>query len=63
MKITGSRCKCGACGEYFNSVGAFDKHRRGKPTERYCDTSKLVKNNAGYWVTGLRDEAPQSQTN
>ena len=29
MKLTGRRCQCAACGEYFNSVGAFEKHRTG----------------------------------
>jgi hypothetical protein len=28
-KLTGERCRCSACGEYFNSVSVFDKHRIG----------------------------------
>lgn len=50
-----ARCKCGACGEYFNSVAAFDKHRIGEWTDRKCDVSKLEKNAQGYWVTKVRE--------
>lgn len=28
-KLSGRRCVCRGCGEYFNSVPAFDKHRVG----------------------------------
>lgn len=27
--LTGERCRCRACGEYFNSAKAFDRHRFG----------------------------------
>lgn len=55
MKLTGNRCQCTICDEYFNSIAAFDKHRYWiDKTRRGCDTSKLVKNAAGYWVTRLR---------
>jgi len=53
LKVTNSRCKCSGCGEFFNSTGAFDKHRKGKADARYCDTSGMVKNDGGYWVTAL----------
>jgi len=29
-KLSGNRNQCPTCGEYFNSVGAFDKHRTGE---------------------------------
>lgn len=45
-------CQCSACGEYFRSPAAFDAHRKGPATDRHCDASGLVKNAAGYWVTG-----------
>lgn len=32
MKLTGRRCQCRSCGEYFNSVPAFDRHRTGEYT-------------------------------
>jgi hypothetical protein len=28
-RLTGSRCRCASCGEYFNSVSIFDRHRVG----------------------------------
>ncbi len=36
--LSGARCKCTACGEYFNSDYAFSKHRVGRhsPMERRC---------------------------
>lgn len=50
-------CKCAACGEYFNSVYAFDTHRAGKPGSRSCLTpaEMTVKgmevSKRGYWVS------------
>ena len=57
MKLTGSRCQCRGCDEYFNSTFAFDKHRTGKPDSRACLTSNqmqdkgMVKNEAFFWVS------------
>lgn len=28
-RLTGCRCQCTACSEFFASPGAFDRHRRG----------------------------------
>jgi hypothetical protein len=28
-RLTGCRCQCAACGEYFGSERAFDRHRIG----------------------------------
>lgn len=58
MKRTATRNQCASCGEYFNSVGAFDKHRTGHfGVDRRCRTEDemlaagMCKNAAGYWVT------------
>ena len=54
VKLTGSRrCQCTACGEYFASVFAFDKHRRGPWSARRCDTSGMVLREDGLWVTKI----------
>ena len=65
MNVTGARCECTDCGEPFNRVSTFDKHRTGsfaKPGEwagtRGCMTPGQMaakgwrKNDAGWWVTG-----------
>lgn len=36
MKLTGHRCKCGACGKHFSRASVFDKHRVGAYTDRRC---------------------------
>lgn len=65
MKLRGNRCQCSACGEYFNSVAAFDKHRRGK-AERICLTAEQMaeagmgKNKSGYWVGSFRSEVVEN---
>lgn len=61
MKLTGNRCRCSECGEYFNSVSAFDRHRCGKATERYCEDPEnlgMSKNEAGFWITGAMKTVP-----
>lgn len=63
--VSGSRCECTACGERFNRVSVFDKHRTGsfaKPGEwsgdRGCLSASEMeakgwkRNDAGYWTTG-----------
>jgi hypothetical protein len=63
MNLTGNHCQCTGCGEYFNSVYAFDKHRAGgysTPTSRRCrPPAELVargwgKNAAGWWITSIK---------
>ena len=56
-------CQCGACGEYFNSVGVFDKHRIGPHTgSRSCKTiSDMVgagwsKSSTGFWMITENNE-------
>lgn len=61
-RLTGNRCQCTACGEYFNGVQPFDKHRAGhyaKPGEwqgnRRCltvaemEAHGFIRNAAGFW--------------
>ena len=57
---TGFRfCKCGACGEYFGGVIAFDRHRVGPSGDRSClpvsvmrenGMRSVVKANGVYWI-------------
>ena len=63
--LSGNRCECAACGERFNRVSTFDKHRVGefaKPGE-WANTRRCLSvdemqakgwraNDKGYWVTG-----------
>jgi len=56
----GSRfCKCGACGEYFGGVIAFEQHRIGPARDRSClplaamrenGLRSVVKANGAYWA-------------
>lgn len=62
-KLAGSRCQCPACGEYFNSTTAFDRHRVGSHQHRtrHClSISEMTargfcKNPAGFWMTESRE--------
>ena len=60
MKLTGDRCQCRACGEYFNSTSAFDKHRIGDWFMRRCrtpDAMELVgmsRNARRFWIGSKR---------
>jgi hypothetical protein len=61
MNLTGNRCQCPTCGEYFNRVSTFDKHRVGSyEAGRRCLTvdqmreKGWLKNAAGFWITGRR---------
>lgn len=60
MKLSGRRCQCPACGQYFNSVYGFDKHRSGPydHRRRCLDTKEMEslgmsKNTAGFWITSV----------
>lgn len=57
-----SRCQCGACDRFFNSLGAFDKHRTGDfspaSARRCLDEAEMLergmaKNADGFWVTAV----------
>jgi hypothetical protein len=61
QRLSGNRCLCRPCGQYFNSLKSFDRHRVGKyPSSRRClTTSEMVKrgmtvNAAGFWITETR---------
>ncbi len=68
-RLTGARCRCGACGENFNSVSAFDAHRTGSywPIQRVCltriqmCTRGMSLNPAGFWITETRSERAASR--
>lgn len=68
MRLGESRCQCSACGDYFNSTAAFDRHRCGefaKPGKvdgmRGCKTRAqmvmdgMERNRAGFWITERRE--------
>lgn len=44
-KLSGNRCRCGACNLTFNSVAAFDAHRGGtySPPSRYCRSPEQMR--------------------
>jgi hypothetical protein len=42
-KLTGNRCQCPACFEYFSTTSNFDKHRKGKHgKDRHCVNPESV---------------------
>jgi hypothetical protein len=67
-KLTGNRCQCPTCGEYFNGVQPFDKHRVGAytklgiPNSRRCltvaemEAAGFIRNAAGFWCDRARAE-------
>jgi len=67
-KLSGNKCQCSACHEYFNSTFMFDKHRQGKYTHdtrsRYCLTPAEMeakgysRNENGWWISGKRPSWP-----
>jgi hypothetical protein len=64
VRLTGSRCRCSVCGELFNSVSVFDRHRIGnwenRGANRRCLTipGMLAKgwrlNAGGFWIERQR---------
>ena len=61
MNLRGDHCQCAACGEYFNSTYAFDKHRVGPFTHdlrtRRCLTPDemrvkgMAQKPEGWWIS------------
>jgi hypothetical protein len=63
-KLTGDRCLCGACGEFFNRASTFTAHRTGpfapigRPDTRRCLTVAEMqvrgwsRDAAGFWRPG-----------
>jgi hypothetical protein len=66
-KLTGNRCQCAACGEYFNRERVFDRHRIGEPGNRRCLTAAEMtargwnRNAAGFWITDSPERAAFTQ--
>lgn len=65
-RLTGSRCRCGGCGEYFNSLSSFDLHRAGiHGVGRYCRTPGemlgmgMRRTDLGFWIERHRGESRQ----
>lgn len=65
MRLTGSRCRCTACGDCFNSVSVFDRHRVstrfGEPSRRCLAAAEMAargwsRNAAGFWIAETRSE-------
>jgi hypothetical protein len=58
-RLSGDKCQCRSCGEYFNSTKAFDQHRIGDFTagERRCMTvagmrlAGMHRTVRGFWTT------------
>lgn len=60
-RLAGDRCRCSACGEFFNSAHAFDAHRVGRfGLDRRCLAPAgmcergMSTNEAGFWITARR---------
>lgn len=58
LRLTGSRCQCPTCGDYFANPRAFDRHRVGEFGDcRRCLTIEemnargWVRNGRGFWLT------------
>lgn len=55
--LGGQRCLCRTCGERFNSLSAFDRHRIGAFDDRRCLTPgemrarRMMLNTRGFWIT------------
>lgn len=62
--LKGNRNQCQGCKEFFNSNGAFDKHRTGKHgVDRRCRTIEemtdigMSLNKDGYWIREKMSES------
>jgi hypothetical protein len=56
------KCQCAACGLYFNSTYAFDRHGSGEWAERRCLSATQLRekgwstNGTGHWITSRRQQ-------
>jgi hypothetical protein len=57
-RLSSVRCLCRNCGEYFNSIRAFDRHRVSVyPSNRRCLSGEEMRdhgmsvNKSGFWIT------------
>lgn len=67
-RLTGIRCRCSCCGERFNSVSIFDRHRVGSYQEcsalrRCLSIDEMVvrgweRNARGFWIERQRIDVP-----
>ena len=67
-RLTGTRCLCACCGELFNSVSVFDRHRIGSYQElgalRRCQSVDdmvvrgWARNARGFWIERERIDVP-----
>lgn len=67
LRLTGKRCRCQSCGEHFNSVSAFDRHRVGSWGElgrlrRCLGADEMLAhgwrvNARGFWIERQRLDA------
>jgi hypothetical protein len=65
--LTGNRCQCPTCGEVFNSLSVFDRHRVGSfegpasaCARRCLSVVEMAargwsRNGAGYWIERRRE--------
>lgn len=60
-RLTANRCLCRGCGEFFNSVRSFDRHRVwDSHTVRRClapaemEQKGMTNNASGFWITEPR---------
>jgi hypothetical protein len=68
-RLTGARCRCSACGDFFNSVSTFDRHRVGGWSDygkhRRCLTEDQMvmrgwqRNSKGFWIQRQRLDRPR----
>ncbi len=68
-KLTGKRCQCSVCKEYFSTVNNFDRHRVGTHADgKTCadpETVGLVIGQSGpstFWVMPGKPENDVGQT-
>ena len=61
MNLTGNKCECTACGQFFNRVSTFDKHRVGTlgASRRCLSVDEMAAkgwrlNDKGFWLTEAR---------
>ena len=62
--LKGNKNQCQRCKEYFNSIGAFEKHRTGQHgVDRRCRTHEemtdigMSLNRDGFWIGEKMSEA------
>mgnify|MGYP003647016570 CR=1 FL=1 len=56
LPLNRNYCQCSGCNKYFNSVAAFEKHRRKGVclTTEDMTAREMEINKRGYWITRPR---------